>query len=188
MDATRDHAGKTNTLQANGKLVDGGDMDRPITSGLARRLAAAADGYQNGRLIWFTARYEPVSGNYEISKAIESEVRPPAPENPEFGVFGPFRNDAAAIKRTPVVGVTLHLAGGETRKFAADEYDAVIWSNSAIRKFALPHYGEYIGLEYAMAVRDGFLKDNVAAFVHGPNTEYKLVRTDDDGDNFLIVA
>jgi hypothetical protein len=188
MDATRDDAGTTNTLQTNGKPFDGGDTDRPITSGLARRLAAAADGYRNGHLIWFTARYEPVGGNYEISEAIESQARPAAPEDPEFGVFGPFKNDADAIKRTPVIGVTLHLEGGETRRFAADKYDAVIWSNSAIRKFALPHYAEYIGLEYAMAVRDGFLKNNVAAFVHGPNTEYRMVRTDDDGDNFLIVA
>lgn len=187
MDASGTDLGKTSTLERNGRALGGSNGEMPITAGLARRLAAAADGYRNGRVIWFTARYEPVNGDYEISTAIESLIRPAAPKDPAFGLFGPFRNDAEAIKRVPVVRVTLHLEGGDTRSFEADKYDAVMWSNSAIRKFALPHYAEYIGLELAMKVRDGFLQDNVTAFVHGPNTEYEMVQTD-DGDQFLIVA
>lgn len=167
-------------------MEDVSSATRPITASLARRLAAAADGYRNGEVVWFTARYVAVDEDFDISEGLEGD-RPAAPEDPDYGVFGPFQNDADQIKRTPVVKVTLHLSDSTERTFAAAKCDAIFWSSSAIRKFAIPHYAEYIGLDYAKKIRDDFGQANVSAFAHGPNTEYELVKSA-DGQHVMLIG
>jgi hypothetical protein len=168
--------------------MDIASTQKPTSAGLARRLAAAADGYLNGKIIWFIARYEPVDGSYDISEAIEQDDRPADPVDADYGVFGPYRNDAVDTRHTPVIAVTLHLKNGRNITLEDPKCDAVFWSASAIRKFVLPHYAEYVSLEYARKIETDFRVDpDIVALTHAPNTEYTMKRSTDGTAKFLTV-
>jgi len=164
-------------------------FDRPVSARLARRLAAAADGYRTGEVIWFRARYVPDENfSFGISEPIVSKVRPQPDDLADGeGLFGPFQTevDGPGLTRTPIVEVVLRLAGGEETRFPADRYDALFWSMSSLEKFAIPHYVEFQGLEVAKRLREDFLKPEVYVMAHGPNTEYTM-RALDQGKAFLI--
>jgi hypothetical protein len=163
--------------------------DQPISSRLAMRLAAAADGYQNGKTVWFTARLEPdEDGSFHMSPAIEAEDRPNLSLEPGVVLFGPYRSDRQGPeKTTPVVRVTLELSNGKTIGFPATRYDAIIWSTSSLGKFAIPHYVAFEGLEAAGVLRDKFVNDaSVFVMAHGPNTEYDLHPVDGVAGGQLI--
>lgn len=150
---------------------------RPISALLARRLAAAASGFPHGRTVWFRARYEPdAKGSFQVSPPILSDTRPADPDDPQFGIFGPYQTPAPsqARKRADVVQVTLHLSDGRTIEIAAGDADCLFWSAAAIEKFAVPYYAAVGTLETAVRIREDFNRENVVAMDHGPNTEYTM--------------
>jgi len=168
-------------------MSNAADTEIPISSRLARRLAAAADGYQNGKMVWFTALAEPdEEGNFQISEAIVSDTRPADPVDPKRRVYGPFLSEREGPARsTPIVKITLHVQeGGQVRQveFPADKYDALFWSTSALDKFAVPHYVAFEGLPQATEMRAEYVDHSaVFAIVHGPNTEYDRVQLKEPG-------
>ena len=110
-------AGAADSAVFGGAAVTGSVAEQPMSGMLARRLAQAASGYANDKMIWFVARNERNADlSFEVSAPIGRDERPEAPHDPEFGLFRPYLNPApscAQTKRTPVVSVTLHLDGGE---------------------------------------------------------------------------
>ena len=96
---------------------DPSQSTRPLSAGLARRLAAAASGFPDGRTVWFIARHEPdANGSYQVSAPIVSDTRPAEPRDPAFGIFGPYQTPVPGhpAKRADVVRVVLHLSNGTT--------------------------------------------------------------------------
>lgn len=179
--------------QAPAVIPDGAPFGRPISAKLARRLAAAADGYRDGREVWFTARYVPENGyNFHISKPIVREDLGKVTLKDDEGLFGPFETpfDPGDQKRTPIEKITLHLAGGGAVTFAAADYDSLFWSTSALDKFAVPFYVEFLGMEAGEQLQQDFQKAEVFAVAHGPNTEYttRLADTPTDGAKHFLIA
>lgn len=163
-----------------------GDDTPPISSRLALRLAAAAEGFQDGTTVWFVARYEPdPNGSFGVKKPIVSEKRPAVSLEPGEGLFGPYRSEREEpSQRTPVLKIAVQVQDGEkvrTVEFDARDFDALFWSTSAIEKFAIPHYVAFEGLTRAEKLKKDFLDPKVYLMAHGPNTEYELRTLDEKG-------
>jgi hypothetical protein len=153
---------------------------QPISAKLARRLAAAADGYRDGKVVWFTASYTPLDGdngnNFGISEAIPGTgtTAPDLPIPPGYGLFGPFLTTANdRPKKTEILRITVALPDREV-VIDASKYDAMFWSSSSVDKFAVPHYATVLDLKMAATLQQDFGQENVYLVLHGPNTEYKL--------------
>jgi hypothetical protein len=153
---------------------------QPVSAKLARRLAAAADGYRDGREVWFTASFTPKDGqngnNFDISEAIPGDgtSAPDVTLSDGYGLFGPFLTEESGDpKRTPIASIVLRLPGGDV-EIDASKYDAMFWSSSSLDKFAVPHYATVLDLSMAAKLQREFSEPSVYLVLHGPNTEYDL--------------
>ena len=89
-------------------------------------------------------------------------------------VDDPFQDYGAPWGRLQVTSVTLAIRqGGETREVRLDgrEYDSVLWSLSAIDKFAVPYYARADGAEFAAELRRRVMAGPVCAIAHYPTSE-----------------
>lgn len=151
---------------------------RPMSAGLSRRLAAAADGHRNGAEIYFRARFEPGrDGDFELSGPFtrDEAMRIQVPDG--FGIFGPYRTERCDddISQTPIRRITIELNNGDKHVFAGNRFDALFWSASALEKFVIPHYSIIGGLGKAQRLHDTFLQTDVFLIAHDPNTEETLI-------------
>lgn len=152
--------------------------NRPIPSTLLRRLAEAADGAVGPA--WFVGSYVLIQGKHHILGSFSSEAEAQAHvANADYGVFGPYEAPAGKGP-SPIIGWDVQLQGGLSQLIGAG-YDAFFWSESAIRKFALPYYANVVGPAYAMQIRDAFRNPEVMLMAHDPLTEYHMISITDSG-------
>jgi hypothetical protein len=151
---------------------------RAISAKLVRRLAAAAEGFRDGREIFFMARFQAEDdGDFDLDGPYTRDqldtLRVPA----GFGIFGPYQTDACVddISRTPVKKITIELHGGETFSFEGTRFDALFWSVSALEKFAIPHYTSVRGVDKAQHILRRFVETDVFLLAHDPNTEETMI-------------
>jgi hypothetical protein len=154
-------------------------ITRPALSAkLVRRLAAAADGFRDGREIFFTARFEPEkNGDFNLDGPFVREQLDTLRVPPGFGIFGPYMTPECDddIGRTPIKTITIELHDGQKWSFEGKRFDALFWSISALEKFAIPHYTNVHGVEKARAMLRGFEETDVFLMGHDPNTEETMI-------------
>jgi hypothetical protein len=110
---------------------------------------------------------------------------PSAPEgSPEADAAA--NPDPAPVEAAPVEGrevvttridkVTItFLDGTEPKVLPGDKWDALFWNLPAIDKFAVPYYVTTESLAKGYEVRSAFLRPDVYALVHAPDTDYVVI-------------
>lgn len=160
---------------------------QPVSAGLLRVLAQAAEGYPNQGAMYFVASYAPdANGSFEVSPwwspeeaAAVVNMLPGGQDN--FAVFGPFDTTLpypvnAEQETVASLQVSTTAATGEPgTSFSvggAEMYDAVFCSAAAVIKFAVPYYSRVYSPEFAETLLQSFLQAPVAMMVHLPWSEY----------------
>lgn len=161
---------------------------QPVSAGLLRVLAQAAEGYPNQGEMYFVALYEPdANGSFEVSPwysqaeaaAVVDQLN--TGPRPTFAVFGPFdttlpypTNEEQETVASLQVSTTT--PGGEPGTSftvgGAQMYDAVFCSPAAVIKFAMPYYSRVYSPAFAETMLQSFLEAPVAMMVHLPWSEY----------------
>ncbi|HEU0076894.1 MAG TPA: hypothetical protein VFQ76_04540, partial [Longimicrobiaceae bacterium] len=171
-------------------------FEQPVSAGVAKRLAAAADGFRHGRPMYFVSgfrepgvvlRFEGEGGREAAERARRSREAEGGGE--EFGVFGPYvtapGRGPAAPPAAEVLDVTVRmkLPDGSTRTqvLGGGEYDAIFWTRSAVDKFVVPYYVGALGLQYATRVSEDFSGRDVYLLAHMPDTMPAMIRVADAG-------
>jgi hypothetical protein len=149
---------------------------RPIPPSLLRRLAEAADGAKG--IIWFVASYDVnEEGKHEISKEFLSQAAAEAAvqNTATQGVFGPYEAPPAYVEKG-IISCAVETKKYGSQQIQADRYDAFFWSESALRKFALPYYANLVGPEYATEIRSAFRSSEVLLMAHDILTEHQMIK------------
>ena len=167
---------------------------RPVSAGVAKRLAAAADGFRHGRPMYFVSGFRDVGPiqrfeGEEGRVAAERVRREREARGEEVDVFGPYVTGAApeagARPGHEVLDVTVRVrlpdGSVQTRVLAGGDYDAVFWTRSAVDKFVVPYYAGAVGLQQAVRVSEDFSGDGVYMLAHLPDTVSVMIRADDTG-------
>ncbi|MET0395375.1 MAG: hypothetical protein ABW277_00980 [Longimicrobiaceae bacterium] len=166
-------------------------FEQPVSAGVAKRLAAAADGFRHGRPVYFVSgfrdagpveRFEGEEGREEAERVRRAKEAGGGGE--KFGVFGPFVTEPGhgpgGKPAAEVLDVTVRvkLADGSTRTrvFGGGEYDALFWTRSAVDKFVVPYYAGALGLQYATRVSEDFSGSDVYMLGHLPDTMPVMIR------------
>ncbi|HEU4883789.1 MAG TPA: hypothetical protein VFT45_16135 [Longimicrobium sp.] len=162
---------------------------QPVSAGLLRVLAQAAEGYPNQGPMYFVALYEPAAnGSFEVSpwwsmeeaQAVVDDLNAKAKAN-AFAVFGPFDTtlpyptNPAQETVSSLQVATAAAGGGVGTTFGmggAQMYDAVFFSAAAVIKFAVPYYTRVYSPEFAETMLQSFLEAPLAMTVHLPWSEY----------------
>jgi hypothetical protein len=123
---------------------------------------------------WFVASYIQIQGKHIIHGpfASETEAAGHVP-GADYGVFGPFEGGMVTTQQQ-IVGWDVHMADGTSHPLSGI-YDAFFWTESSLRKFALPYYANVVGPEYAIQIRDEFRDPDVILMAHDPLTEYRMI-------------
>jgi hypothetical protein len=163
--------------------------DRPISAGLAARLAEAAFGYMGLGPVYLVATYEPTDNafdpynvtpfknDWEGAEALIAILNAD-PDLPEFGVFGPYETGLGPAPLSPyyLEAVSLLVGGpdGETGAlaFGAGEYDSLFWTRAAVEKFAVPYYSALYSPVFAQSVLEEYETASLAVLGHMPWSEY----------------
>ncbi len=157
------------------------DCHRPMPASLLRRLAEAADGLIGPK--WIVASYTLINGEHDIvgrpydSRAEAQSYVP----NADYDVFGPYGLVTTRTPHPPIERFGIHIEGGAVMEIRGEDFDAFFWSESALRKFALPYYANVVSPEYAIRLREQFMDPNVVMMAHDPMTEYSLISIDRGG-------
>ena len=162
--------------------------DRPLTATLLRRLAEAADPVNEEAPFWIVSSFAPVAGNFQIVGTFfdKEEADDAVPDPAQYGVFGPFQGSPGK-KPTPIRKLKLEVDGiNEDVHLMGHRFDALFWSESALRKFALPYYANLSGVEYAMRLRDEFRAPDAYLMAHDPDTEYRMFKVSQTGKVRII--
>lgn len=173
-------------------------FDHPVSAVVAKRLAAAADGFRHGRPMYFVSgfrdpaglqRFEGEEGRAAAERArLDREAKG---GGEKFGVFGPYVTEplpAADARPGPEVldvTVRVRLADGSTRTrvLGGSEFDSIFWTRSAVDKFVIPYYAGAQGLPYANQVSEDFSAEDVYMLAHMPDTMPAMIRVPDaDGE------
>jgi hypothetical protein len=151
-----------------------------VSAILARLLAEAAAGHP-GKTIWFTALLKPnEKKEFDISDPIESEEEPDVDIGMERGLFGPYFTDlepnghTRKLVKFTVSSEKLDGTGAKDEPFLAKDVDLLVGSLAALDKFVLPYYARIAGVEFALKLRQDFLKANTSLFRHLPGSEPSL--------------
>lgn len=165
-----------------------GTFDRPISASLARVLGEAASSAFAPEEFFVVCRYDPdpdpadltpfdvqrPCATYEAAQKLVEELRMRHPDV-EYGIFGPFAPGPRRLERITVGSIIVHpQRGGEQLppvEIRGDKYDALFYSEEAVRKFVVPYYAHVIGPEYATAVLDAFNDAPFALMGHLPWSE-----------------
>jgi len=164
------------TVSANASAAR--NARRAISAKLVRRLAAAAEGFRDGREIFFMARFEAEpDGDFDLDGPYTRDQLDTLRVPQGFGIFGPYQTADCSddISRTPVKKITIELHGGETFSFEGTRFDALFWSVSALEKFAIPHYTSVRGVDKAQHILRRFVETDVFLLAHDPNTEETMI-------------
>jgi hypothetical protein len=165
-----------------------GTFDRPVSSLLARVLGEAASSAFAPENFYVVCRYDPdpnptditpfdvhpPCATYEDAQSLVAELRHRHPDV-EYGIFGPFVGGPQPEGKITVGSITVHPQRGEEQlppiKIGGDKYDALFYSEEAVRKFVVPYYAHVAGPEYAVAVLDAFKEARFALMGHLPWSE-----------------
>ena len=171
-------------------------FEQPVSAVVAKRLAAAADGFRHGKPMYFVSgfrdpagfqRFEGEAGRAAAERArLEREAKG---GGERFGVFGPYvtepaaGTDAAAGPEVLDVTVRVRLSDGstQTRVFGGGEFDALFWTRSAVDKFVIPYYTGALGLDHAVRLSGEFAGEDVYMAAHLPDTVLAMIRVEDAG-------
>ncbi len=146
---------------------------RPLSAALLRRLGEAADGYRTGRPIYVVACYDHPRDDLRIFDHEADALEHLSQAGDRFGMFGPFvTHGAGADGLVREVAITLRAADGSERVARLDgrEYDAFLWSASAIDKFAVPYYAATAGIDAATEMRQRCTQGPVCWMTHRPGS------------------
>ena len=171
-------------------------FEQPVSAVVAKRLAAAADGFRHGRPMYFVSgfreagavqRFEGEEGREAAERARRAREAEGGGE--KFGVFGPYVTEPgrapAASPAAEVLDVTVRmkLPDGSTRTqvLGGGEYDAIFWTRSAVDKFVVPYYAGALGLQHANRVSEDFAGRDVFMLAHLPDTMPMMIRVPDAG-------
>lgn len=154
------------------------DCHRPMPASLLRRLAEAADGLIGPN--WIVASYTLIDGEHDIfgppyDSRAEAESHVPSAD---YDVFGPYGVGAMNRPRPVIDRFDVNIRGGSLKQIPGAAFDAFFWSDSALRKFALPYYARVVSPEYAIALREKFKKPDIVMMAHDPLTEYSMISID----------
>jgi hypothetical protein len=172
-------------------------FEQPVSAVVAKRLAAAADGFRHGRPVYFVSgfrdpagfqRFEGEEGRAAAERA--RREREASGGGEKYGVFGPYVTGAAAVAderaEPEVLDVTVRvkLADGstQTRVFGGKEFDALFWTRSAMDKFVIPYYTGALGLDHAVKLSGEFSGEDVYMAAHLPDTVLSMIRVEQPGD------
>lgn len=166
-------------------------FEQPVSAGVAKRLAAAADGFRHGRPMYFVSGFRDPSGlqRFEGEGGREAAERARMEREAggggeKFGVFGPYVTEPGRGPAAPPAGevldvtVRMKLPDGSTRTqvLGGGEYDALFWTRSAVDKFVVPYYAGALGLKYATRVSEDFDGRDVYMLAHLPDTVAEMIR------------
>lgn len=167
-------------------------FEHPLSAGVAKRLAAAADGFRHGRPVYFVSGFREVGAveRFEGEEGREAAERARRAREAEgggekFGVFGPYvtgpvGSGPGGSPDAEVLDVTVRvkLADGSTRTrvFGGGEYDALFWTRSAVDKFVIPYYAGALGLQHAVRISEEFAGPDVHMLAHLPDTTITMIR------------
>jgi len=158
----------------------------PLSAGMLRRIAEAADGYRTGHNVWFvineTAPYEIVGVFTEPPGAAARGTRVVGPylTEPDFGnpaMFVPVPHapptrygfdsllywrlprEPLAMQEIDSIVITAFRRGGEAWRGSRPgrDIDAVFFTLAANDKFVFPYYARVSGLEPTMRMRERLL-------------------------------
>ena len=172
-------------------------FEQPVSAGVAKRLAAAADGFRHGKPMYFVSgfrdvgpveRFEGEEGREAAERARRAKEAGGGGE--KFGVFGPYVTDPGhghgGKPPAEVLDVTVRmkLPDGSTRTqvLGGGEYDALFWTRSAVDKFVVPYYVGALGLQYATRVSEDFSGRDVYMLAHLPDTMPAMIRLPGAGE------
>lgn len=171
-------------------------FDQPVSAAVAKRLAAAADGFRHGRPMYFVSgfrdpagfqRFEGEGGRAAAERArMEKEA---GGGGTKYGVFGPYVTEPAAGPDAgpgpEVLDVTVRVklpdGSTQTRVFGGREFDALFWTRSAVDKFAIPYYTGALGLDHAARLSGEFSGEDVYMAAHMPDTMLFMIRAEETG-------
>jgi len=172
-------------------------FEQPVSAGVAKRLAAAADGFRHGKPMYFVLGFRDPAGLQRFEGEAGREAAERARREREakgggekFGVFGPYVTEpghgpAAAPPAAEVLDVTVRmkLPDGSTRTqvLGGGEFDAIFWTRSAVDKFVVPYYAGALGLQAAARVSEDFSGSGVYMLGHLPDTMAMMIRVPDAG-------
>lgn len=164
----------------------------PVSAGVAKRLAAAADGFRHGRPMYFVSGYRDVGPiqryeGEEGREAAERARREREARGEEVDVFGPYVTGAGgepgarAGHEVLDVTVRVRLTDGSVRTRVLDggDYDAIFWTRSAVDKFVIPYYAGAVGLPQAVRISEDFAGDGVYMLGHLPDTVSVMIRAEE---------
>ncbi len=171
-------------------------FEQPVSAVVAKRLAAAADGFRHGRPMYFVSgfrdpaglqRFEGEGGRAAAERARKEREAKGGGE--KYGVFGPYVTEPApgpdASPEPQVLDVTVRVrlpdGSTQTRVFGGGEFDALFWTRSAVDKFVIPYYTGALGLDYAARLSGEFSGEDVYMAAHMPDTMLSLIRVEGTG-------
>ena len=172
-------------------------FEQPVSAAVAKRLAAAADGFRHGKPMYFVSGFQKVGRlerfEGEEGRAAAERVRREREAKgggEKYGVFGPYATEpvpgveARAEPEVLDVTVRVKLADGstQTRVFGGKEFDALFWTRSAMDKFAIPYYAGALGLDHAVRLSGEFSGEGVYMAAHMPDTVLTIMRVEEPGD------
>lgn len=169
-------------------------FEQPVSAVVAKRLAAAADGFRHGKPVYFVSGFQKVGRlerfEGEEGRAVAERVRREREAKgggEKYGVFGPYVTEpvrgveARAEPEVLDVTVRVKLPDGstQTRVFAGTEFDALFWTRSAMDKFVIPYYTGALGLDHAVRLSGEFSGEDVYMAAHLPDTMLSMIRVED---------
>jgi hypothetical protein len=155
------------------------------SASLLRRVAEAADGYRNGRPMYFAVELAHPHQIVEVSMDEQTAHRAAgranrgAPGAPTHRVLGPCvtlpDSTESPDEEVVSVSVTVKSRNGNLRTIAIDarENDALVWSLAAADKFIFPYYSLVSGVDTAARIRQDFIESGASVMV-GPHKKYSL--------------
>lgn len=131
---------------------NGGDTG-DLPASLLKRVAQAADGFRNGRRVWFVV--ERAFPHAIATFFQEAEAKAAVDDNGESHVLvGPYRTPVGPSSMDRVEWIDVKLAGREKPlRYNGESVDALFFSQSALDKFFYPYYTAVYGPEYAAEMR-----------------------------------
>lgn len=134
-------------------------QDTPLSAGLAKRLAEAADGFRDNLYHFFLAVTEhpyhlvctegssSKTDAYEQAKAKLKELEKELPGR-QYEIYGPYLTSAEKeieIDYDSIEVRMMHSAAGLVRSATFVNVDAIVFNRSAFDKFFLPYYTRLYG-------------------------------------------
>ncbi len=163
---------------------------RPVSAGLARRLAEAAFGYMGLGPLYLVAAYQPVDHHddpYNVTcfknDLAEAEklvaIRNTDPDAPRYSVFGPYETGSVAPPSAYTLAKVNLLVDGpdvveECFPLRASDYDSLFWTRAAVEKFAVPYYSALYSPAFAAHVLKEYSEAKLAVLGHMPWSEYTV--------------